>query len=122
MAQMSKTKYSYETKLAAAKAYVEDQIPHLDIMAKYGVTPKLLRRCCKIYSEHGEVGLQPKKIGRPGEAKQKPAQELTPIEKIPKACPILHSDMKWRIRPEFDGPRNTTSHEASLAWTTQGWL
>lgn len=82
MAHMSKTKYSYETKLAAVKAHVEDQIPHLDIMAKYGVTPKLLRRWCKIYSEHGEAGLQPKKIGRPIEAKQKPVQELTPIEEM----------------------------------------
>ena len=82
MAHMSKTKYSYETKLAAVKAHVEDLIPHLDIMAKYGVTPKLLRRWCKIYSEHGEAGLQPKKIGRPIEAKQKPVQELTPIEEM----------------------------------------
>ncbi len=57
MAHMSKTKYAYETKLAVVKAHVEDQIPHLDIMAKYGVTPRLLRRWCKIYSEHGEACL-----------------------------------------------------------------
>lgn len=47
-----------------------------------GVAPKLLRRWCKIYSEHGEAGLQPKKKGRPLGAKQKPEQELTPMEKL----------------------------------------
>lgn len=36
----------------------------------------------KIYSEHGEAGLQPKKRGRQLGAKQKPVQELTPMEKL----------------------------------------
>ena len=39
MAHMSKTKYSYETKLAAVKAHVEDQIPHLDIMLNMALHP-----------------------------------------------------------------------------------
>ena len=82
MAHMSKTKYSYETKLAAVKARVEDQIPYRDIMARYGVAPKLLRGWCKIFREQGEAGLLPKKKGRPIEAKQKPVQELTPIEEM----------------------------------------
>ena len=51
-------------------------------MAAYGVAPKLLRRWCKIYSEHGEAGLQPKKRGRQLGAKQKPVQELPPMEKL----------------------------------------
>lgn len=82
MSHNTKTKYSYEIKLAAVKARVEDLVSYQDILATYGVAPKLLRRWCKIYSEHGEAGLQPKKIGRPIEAKQKPVQELTPIEEM----------------------------------------
>lgn len=35
-----------------------------------------------VYSEHGEAGLQPKKRGRQLGAKQKPVQELTPMEKL----------------------------------------
>ena len=82
MSHTSTTKYSYEIKLAAVKARGEEQIPYQDILARYGVAPKLLRRWCKIYSEHGEAGLQPKKQGRPAGAKQKPVQELTPIEEM----------------------------------------
>ena len=58
------------------------QVSYQDILAAYGVAPKLLRRWCKIYSEHGEAGLQPKKRGRQLGAKQKPVQELTPMEKL----------------------------------------
>ena len=61
MSHNTKTKYSYEIKLAAVKARVEDLVSYQDILATYGVAPKLLRRWCKIYSEHGEAGLQPKK-------------------------------------------------------------
>lgn len=82
MSHTIKTRYSYETKLAAVKARVEDQVSYQDILAAYGVAPKLLRRWCKIYSEHGEAGLQPKKRGRQLGAKQKPVQELTPMEKL----------------------------------------
>lgn len=63
MSHTVKTTYSYETKLAAVKARIEDQVSYQDILAAYGVAPKLLRRWCKIYSEHGEAGLQPKKKG-----------------------------------------------------------
>lgn len=82
MSHTVKTTYSYETKLAAVKARIEDQVSYQDILAAYGVAPKLLRRWCKIYSEHGEAGLQPKKRGRQLGAKQKPVQELTPMEKL----------------------------------------
>ena len=82
MSHTSKTQYSYETKLAAVKARVEDQIPYQDILARYGVAPKLLRGWCKIFREQGEAGLLPKKKGRPVEAKWKPQQELTPIEEM----------------------------------------
>ena len=82
MSHTVKTTYSYETKLAAVKARIEDQVSYQDILATYGVAPKLLRRWCKIYSEHGEAGLQPKKKGCPLGAKQKPVQELTPMEKL----------------------------------------
>lgn len=82
MSHTVKTTYSYETKLAAVKARIEDQVSYQDILAAYGVAPKLLRRWCKIYSEHGEAGLQPKKRGRQLGTKQKPVQELTPMEKL----------------------------------------
>lgn len=82
MSHTVKTTYSYETKLAAVKARIEDLVSYQDILAAYGVAPKLLRRWCKIYSEHGEAGLQPKKRGRQLGAKQKPVQELTPMEKL----------------------------------------
>ena len=39
MSHTSKTQYSYETKLAAVKARVEDQIPYQDILARDGVDP-----------------------------------------------------------------------------------
>lgn len=76
MSHTSKTRYPHEIKLAAVKARIEEQLSSTEIMARHGVTRKLLQHWCKLYREHGEAGLLPKKKGRPVKAKHKPPLEL----------------------------------------------
>lgn len=82
MSHTTNKQYSYEVKLAAVKARIEDQLPYADILAKYGASPKVVRSWCTIYRKQGEEGLKPKKKGRPVEAKHKPQNELTYVEEL----------------------------------------
>ena len=83
MAHTSRKTYPYEIKLAAVKAYLEDQMSIRDVQAKYGVISfKALQSWCRIYREQGETGLRPKKKGRPSSAKNKPKKELTYVEEM----------------------------------------
>ena len=53
-----------------------------DVKARYGGGCKLLQSWCRIYRKQVETGLRPKRKGRPPSAKNKPKQELTPMEKM----------------------------------------
>ena len=65
-------KYSYETKLAAAKAVVDDGMSKSGAMRKFGIKSySPLQRWCKDYRNGGAEALRPKPKGRPSGAKTK---------------------------------------------------
>ena len=58
--------YDYGTRLAAARAVVEDGVPKPAAMARFGIASKSpLDRWCRLYREGGAEALRPKPRGRP---------------------------------------------------------
>ena len=60
------TKYDYETKVAAARAVVDDGMSKPEAMMRFGIastTP--LKQWCRLYREGGAQALKPKPKGRP---------------------------------------------------------
>ena len=58
--------YSWEVKVAAAKAVVDGAEPKADVMARYGIASlSPLERWCKAYREAGPDALRPRPKGRP---------------------------------------------------------
>ena len=59
-------KYDYETKVAAARAVVDDGMSKPEAMVRFGIvsaTP--LKQWCRLYREGGAQALKPKPKGRP---------------------------------------------------------
>lgn len=62
----SQCRYSFETKLAAARAVVEEGATRSEAMARFGVRSEApISRWVKAYREGGEEALRPKSKGRP---------------------------------------------------------
>ena len=63
---VKRTKYDYETKVAAAKAVVDGGMSKPEAMVHFGIasaTP--LKQWCRLYREGGAQALKPKPKGRP---------------------------------------------------------
>lgn len=61
-----KKTYDFETKLAAARAHVDDGRTLQEVMAAYGVASRApLQKWCRLYREDGAGALRPKPKGRP---------------------------------------------------------
>ena len=59
-------RYDFETRVAAARAVVEDGMPKPEAMARFGVaSASPLDRWCRLYREGGAEVLRPKPKGRP---------------------------------------------------------
>ena len=62
----SHTRYSWETKVAAARAVVDGGRPKAEVMAEHGVaSASPLDSWCRAYREGGEEALRPRPKGRP---------------------------------------------------------
>lgn len=71
-------KYSYEQKLAAAKAVVEDRRSVSEVMAAFGIASRSsLQAWCRAYRESGGEALRPKPKGGPKGAKAAPKASMT---------------------------------------------
>ena len=58
--------YSFETKVAAARAVVNEGVAKTEVMRIYGIASlALLKNWCRLYREGGEQALAPKPKGRP---------------------------------------------------------
>ncbi|MVX61410.1 helix-turn-helix domain-containing protein [Enterorhabdus mucosicola] len=69
-----KKTYDYETRLAAARAHVDDGRTLQDVMAAYGVASRApVQRWCRLYREGGAEALRPKPKGRPPGSRARPA-------------------------------------------------
>ena len=64
--EVKRTKYDYETKVAAASAVVDGGMSKPEAMVRFGIasaTP--LKNWCRLYREGGAQALKPKPKGRP---------------------------------------------------------
>ena len=86
------TKYSFETKLAAARAVVDEGMTKADAMAKFGIasmTP--LKNWMKAYREGGPEALRPKPKGRP-KGSASPPKELTREQELERRIQKLEAE------------------------------
>ncbi len=81
MGKKSKS-YSWELKVAAAKAVVESGERRVDVMTRYGITSLgSLEKWCKTYREGGADALKPKPKGRP-KGSVSPPRKMTREEEL----------------------------------------
>ena len=65
--------YTYEQKVAAARAVIEDGMTKAEAMAEFKIVSlSPLKRWCKLYRTGGAEALKPKPKGRPKGSKSKP--------------------------------------------------
>lgn len=70
-----KTVYSFETKVAAVRAVVDEGMTKPEAMAKFGIaSPSSFKRWLKAYREEGAEALRPKPKGRPRGARPTPGE------------------------------------------------
>ena len=84
--------YSFETKLAAARAVVDEGMTKADAMAKFGIastTP--LKNWMKAYREGGPEALRPKPRGRP-KGSASPPKELTREQELERRIQKLEAE------------------------------
>ena len=100
-------RYTYEQKVAAARAVVEDGMTKPAAMAEFGImsmTP--LDRWCRLYREGGAEALEPKPRGRPKGSRSKP-RERTREQELEERCRRLETEIaylkKLRALVERDG-------------------
>lgn len=69
-------RYGFETKVAAARAVVEEGMPKPEAMSSFGIASKSpLDRWCRLYREGGAEALRPKPKGRPRGSRAKTREE-----------------------------------------------
>ena len=69
---MKYKEYSFETKLAAVKAVVDEGYSKAETIEKFGIlSSSILDKWCKSYRENGEESLKPKPRGRTSGSKTK---------------------------------------------------
>ena len=63
---VKRTRYDYETKVAAAKAVVDGGMSKPEAMTRFGIASATsLKQWCRLYREGGAQALKPKPKGRP---------------------------------------------------------
>lgn len=99
--------YTYEQKVAAARAVVEGGMAKPAAMAEFGIMSMApLDRWCRLYREGGAETLRPKPKGRPRGSGSKP-RELTREQELEERCRRLETEVaylkKLRALVERDG-------------------
>lgn len=70
--------YGYETKLAAARDFVDLGVTRQEVMSKYGIANLTqLKAWAKAYREGGPEALRPKSKGRPRKAESEASSPMT---------------------------------------------
>lgn len=88
-------RYTYEQKVAAARAVVEDGMTKPAAMAEFGImsmTP--LDRWCRLYREGGAEALRPRPKGRPKGSRAEP-RELTREQELEERCRRLEAEVAY---------------------------
>ena len=78
MGAKGKRSYDWETKVAAARDHVDNDMTKTEVMAKYAIASVApLERWCREYRTGGPEALRPKPKGRPRGAKSSPKPKPT---------------------------------------------
>jgi transposase-like protein len=94
LAMMGKkhTAYSFETKLAAVRAVVDEGMTMPEAMAKFGIaSPSSFKKWLKAYREEGPEALRPKPKGRP-RGSGSPPKELTREQELERRIQKLEAE------------------------------
>jgi transposase-like protein len=94
LAMMGKkhTTYSFETKLAAVRAVVDEGMTRPEAMAKFGIaSPSSFKKWLKAYREEGPEALKPKPKGRP-RGSGSPPKELTREQELERRIQKLEAE------------------------------
>ena len=94
LAMMGKkhTTYSFETKLAAVRAVVDEGMTRPEAMAKFGIaSPSSFKKWLKAYREEGPEALKPKPKGRP-RGSGPPPKELTREQELERRIQKLEAE------------------------------
>ena len=87
--------YTYEQKVAAARAVVEDGMTKPEAMAEFKIMSKApLDRWCRLYRASGAEALKPKLKGRPKGSKSKP-QKRTREQELEERCLRLETEVAY---------------------------
>lgn len=100
-----RTKYTYEQKVAAASAVVDDGMAKSEAMGKFGVVSlTTLERWCRSYREGGADALKFKPKGRPKGSVSKP-RELTREEELEERVRMLETENAYlkKLRALVEG-------------------
>ena len=86
------TTYSFETKLAAVRAVVDEGMTRPEAMAKFGIaSPSSFKKWLKAYREEGPEALRPKPKGRP-RGSGSPPKELTREQELERRIRKLEAE------------------------------
>ena len=84
--------YSFETKLAAVRAVVDEGMTKPEAMAKFGIaSPSSLKKWLKAYREEGPEALRPKPKGRP-KGSGSPTGEMTREQELERRVRKLEAE------------------------------
>lgn len=84
--------YSFETKLAAVRAVVDEGMTKPEAMAKFGIaSPSSLKKWLKAYREEGPEALGPKPKGRP-KGSGSPTKEMTREQELERRVRKLEAE------------------------------
>ena len=87
--------YTYEQKVAAARAVIEDGMTKAEAMAEFKIMSQApLERWCRLYRASGAEALKPKPKGRPKGSKSKP-QKRTREQELEERCRRLETEVAY---------------------------
>lgn len=87
--------YTYEQKVAAARAVIEGGMTKAEAMAKFKIMSlSPLKHWCKLYRTGGAEALKPKPKGRPKGSKSKP-QKRTREQELEERCRRLETEVAY---------------------------
>ena len=87
--------YTYEQKVAAARAVIEDGMTKTEAMAKFKIMSLApLKLWCKLYRTGGAEALKPKPKGRPKGSKSRP-QKRTREQELEERCRRLETEVAY---------------------------
>ena len=95
------TLYTYEQKVAAARAVIEGDMTKTEAMAKFKIMSLApLERWCRLYRTGGAEALKPKPKGRSKGSKSKP-QKHTHEQELEEHCRRLETEVAYlkNVRP-----------------------